>query len=87
MDDAAIAAFREAESDRLVRGVFRLGGVLAGVAIAFILSLAQLEVWHEQLYVLALAPVLAFPLLGETVVRLHRWLRAPRIPRARLVHR
>ena len=87
MDDAAIVAFRAAQIDRRIRGGFRLVGALAGVAIAFILSLAQLEVWHEQLYVLAIAPMVALPLLGELAVRLlHVWrARNPRIPQARLV--
>lgn len=87
MDDAAIVAFCEAQLDRRVRGAFRLLGVLAGVAIAFVLSLAQLEVSREPVTVVVAAPIVGFTLLGELVVRLlHLWrARNPRIPQARLV--
>lgn len=87
MDDAAIVAFREAHIDRRLRGAFRLVGALAGVAIAFVLSLAQLEVSREPVTVIVVAPIVAFTLLGELVVRLlHVWrARNPRIPQARLV--
>lgn len=87
MEDAAIVAFREAQLDRRLRGAVRLVGVLAAIAIAFVLSLAQLEVSREPLAVLVLVPVLACTVLGELAVRLlHAWrARNPRIPEARLV--
>jgi len=87
MDDPAIDAFTCAQGDRRVRGAFRLVGIVAAVAIAFVLSLGQLEVFHEGVYLVYPVPVVVCWLLGELAVGVRRELRArnPRIPQARLL--
>lgn len=89
MDDPAIAAFREAQLDRRVRGAFRLLGVIAGLAVTFVLSVGALIMYGWPPFpVLVAGPFVTGVLLGEVAVLLLRMWRAhhPRIPRARVVH-
>ena len=86
-DDPAIAAFLVAQSDRRVRGAFRLVGALITVALVFVTVPASLEIFHKGLWVVYPAPPVVLWALGELVVAARREVRSrnPPIPRARVV--